>query len=78
VLAEVSWPAKKKINELPITSCLVKNTPLESAGLFSEAFTRGPIDVRFYKTASVGHTHEVHSSFFGCLARLKLLSLLLR
>lgn len=48
VLPVLSCPAKRKIHELPMTSCLVRYRSLESLSPFSEALTRGPIDVRFY------------------------------
>lgn len=43
MLADVSWPAKRVIQELEITSCLVRMEPLGSSGLFWDALTSGPV-----------------------------------
>lgn len=39
-LAEVSWPAKRAMNESAMTSCFVRYE--SSSGVFWDALTRGP------------------------------------
>lgn len=46
MLADVSWPAKRVIQESAIVSCFVRYRPLDSSGLLSEALTSGPGNIR--------------------------------
>jgi hypothetical protein len=61
-----------------MTSCLVRYSPLESSGLFSEACTRGPIEVReCLRSEVVQHAHQIHGPLFSCFATLELLHFIL-